>query len=159
MKFDGLECRRWEDTKGFGAFDKQAPGACFSKVPRTFRARKASYQTAFHLFWKANLLTCFKCKKNHEDCEVWWLRTSALRRYVENCGARKVSGVLRNRPLQRSISNFLWVIRHKARTHCNKPFKMTDHFNIYSFLANFQTAWRTFFFLQSNAIQLSFSLD
>ena len=25
----------------FGAFEKQAPGVCFSKVPITFRARKA----------------------------------------------------------------------------------------------------------------------
>ena len=26
------------------------PGACFSKVPRTFRARKASCETAFRFF-------------------------------------------------------------------------------------------------------------
>ena len=73
-------------------------GACFSKVLRTFRVRKASCQTAVRLFWKADLLTCFYCKKNQEDDEVWWLRTSALRRYKKNCGPWKVSGLLRNRP-------------------------------------------------------------
>ena len=39
-------------------------GVCFSKVPRTFWARKASCQIAIRLFWKADLLTCFYCKKN-----------------------------------------------------------------------------------------------
>ena len=35
------------------------PGARFSKVLRTFRAWKASCQTAIRLFWKADLFTCF----------------------------------------------------------------------------------------------------
>ena len=39
-------------------------GVCFSKVPRTFWARKTSCQIAIRLFWKADLLTCFYCKKN-----------------------------------------------------------------------------------------------
>ena len=30
-----------------------------SRVPRTSRVRKASCKTAIHLFWKADLLTCF----------------------------------------------------------------------------------------------------
>ena len=34
-------------------------GARFSKVPRPFRARKASCQTAIRLFLKADLFTCF----------------------------------------------------------------------------------------------------
>ena len=63
-------------------------GARFSKVPRTFRARKAICQTAIHLFWRADLFICFQYKKNLEDCQVWWLRTSALRRYKGNCGTR-----------------------------------------------------------------------
>ena len=58
-----------------------APGASFSNVPRIFRARKASCQTAICLFEKADLLTCFWCKINWEDYEVWSLRTSALRGY------------------------------------------------------------------------------
>ena len=67
-------------------------GICFSESPeRAFRARKASSQTAIRLFWKADLLTCFQCKKNQEDCEVWRRRTSALRRYEGNY-------VTRNRP-------------------------------------------------------------
>ena len=39
------------------------PGACLSKVPRTFRAREASCQIAIPLFWKADLLTCFNVRK------------------------------------------------------------------------------------------------
>ena len=45
-KFEGLEPRRCEDIKGivvpdigpksFGTFEKQAPGARFSKVPKRF---------------------------------------------------------------------------------------------------------------------------
>ena len=38
------------------------PGARFSKVPKTFRARKAICETANRLFWKADLLTCFQGK-------------------------------------------------------------------------------------------------
>ena len=62
----------------------------FSKVSRTFWARKAGCQTAMRLFWKlsAYLLRFFWCKKNQEDCEVWWLRNSALRRYKGNKGTR-----------------------------------------------------------------------
>ena len=64
-------------------------GACLWKVPRTFRARKASCQTAVRLFLKADLLACFKCMKNQEDCEVLWLRTSAMRRHKGNYRTRK----------------------------------------------------------------------
>ena len=45
-KFEGLEPQRSEDIKGivvpdigpknFGTFEKQAPGACFPKVPKLF---------------------------------------------------------------------------------------------------------------------------
>ena len=37
-------------TKLFFFKERASPGACFSKVPRTFRARKASRQTAICLF-------------------------------------------------------------------------------------------------------------
>ena len=60
-----------------------SPGTFFSKVPRTFRARNASCQTATHLFWKADLWKCCQWKRNQEDCEV---RTLTLRRYKGNCG-------------------------------------------------------------------------
>ena len=39
------------------------PGACFSNVPRIFRARKAICQTAIRMFWIADLLTCFNVRK------------------------------------------------------------------------------------------------
>ena len=37
--------------------------ACFSKVPISFRARKAIYETGNRLFWKADPLTCFQGNK------------------------------------------------------------------------------------------------
>ena len=74
--------------KSFGTFEKRAPGICFTKVSKTFRYRKASCQIAICVFWKAALLTCFECKKNQEDCEIWWLRNTALLRCNGNCGTR-----------------------------------------------------------------------
>ena len=35
------------------------PEVCFSRVPRTFRALKASCQSGIHLFWKADVFTFF----------------------------------------------------------------------------------------------------
>ena len=46
--------------------------ACFSKVPRTFRARKASCQSAFRFFWKANLWTCLYFKKKTNKLRELW---------------------------------------------------------------------------------------
>ena len=43
-------------------FYSSGSGARFSKVPRTFRARKAISKTATRLFCKASLLIC--CKGN-----------------------------------------------------------------------------------------------
>ena len=83
---------------------------CFSKVPWTFRVRKAKCQISMHWFWKADLLAYFYCKKNKEDYEVWWLRTSVLRGFEGNCGTRngpKSSGLLINRgPFLESPENF-----------------------------------------------------
>ena len=44
------------------------PGARFSKVPRTFRARKAIRKTTNCLFGKAGLLICCKENKNKNNC-------------------------------------------------------------------------------------------
>ena len=46
------------------------PGARFSKVPKTFRDRKAICEIANRLFWKAGLLTCFQGNKKKNNCEV-----------------------------------------------------------------------------------------
>ena len=116
----------WESfrstTKTSTSFVRERSATLFSssKVPWTFRARKASCQTAIHLFRKAALLTCLSCKKTQEGCEVWWLRTSVLRRYKgnsqksRNCFS-KVSGLLRNRPQGRSSTWFLRVFNRKVR--------------------------------------------
>ena len=60
----------------------------FLESLENFSTRKASCPSANRLFWKADLLTCFNCKKNQEDCEFWWLRTLALQRYKGNCDTR-----------------------------------------------------------------------
>ena len=54
---------------------KMKAGACFSKVPKTFRALKAIRKTPTCLFCKARL-------KN--NCEVSCLETPLFRRYKEN---------------------------------------------------------------------------
>ena len=60
-------------------------GACFLKVSRN-----------------ADLLTCFYCKKNKEDCEVCYLKTSGI---VAPKIDPKRSGRLRNRPHERAITH------------------------------------------------------
>ena len=44
--------------------------ARFSKVPVSFRARKAIYEAGNCLFWKADLLTCFQGNKKKNYCKV-----------------------------------------------------------------------------------------
>ena len=48
-----------DSVRTFSLSSKLACGACFSKVPRFFRARKASCKTSICLFWKADPLTWF----------------------------------------------------------------------------------------------------
>ena len=67
----------------------QRPGARFSKVPITFRARQAICETGNRLFGKADLKTCFKGNKKKNYCEVWQLKSSPLLRYKGNCDTRK----------------------------------------------------------------------
>ena len=102
----------WDNSRPRYCHGHFPPGACFSKVPGTFRVRKASGQTSICLFWKADLLTCFLCKKNQEDCEVWWLRTSDLQRYKGNCGTRNRSQSEKFGPLgltMRKLPTNLWI--------------------------------------------------
>ena len=60
------------------------PGARFSKVPRTFRARKAIRKTTTCSFCKAGLLICCKGNKNKNNCKVSCLETPSFWRYKEN---------------------------------------------------------------------------
>ena len=63
--FDGFEPRRCEDIKGivapeigpksFGTSEKQVPVGRFSRVPKTFRARKGVRKTPTRSFCKAGL--------------------------------------------------------------------------------------------------------
>ena len=65
-------------------FSVYVPGARFSKVPRTFRARKAIRKTATCLFCKAGLLICCKGNRNKNNCKVSCLETPSFWRYKEN---------------------------------------------------------------------------
>ena len=56
----------------------QLPGARFSKVPKTFRFRKAIRKTPTRLFCKAGLFICCEGDKNHDNCKVSCLRRDAF---------------------------------------------------------------------------------
>ena len=60
------------------------PGARFSKVTKTFRARKAIRKTTTYSFCKAGLLICCKGNKNKNNWKVSWLETPWFWRYKEN---------------------------------------------------------------------------
>jgi len=53
-------------------------GAHFSKVPKTFQARKAIRKTSICLFCKADLFICCKGNKNKNNCKVSCLETPSL---------------------------------------------------------------------------------
>ena len=61
---------RGTNMNALPVFCRGQPGARFSKVPKTFRARKAICETANRLFWRAYLLTCFQGNKKKNNCEV-----------------------------------------------------------------------------------------
>ena len=67
------------------------PGARFSRIPRTFRARKAIRKITTCLFCKADLFTCCKGNKNNNNGKVSCLETPSFWRYKENY-------VIRNTP-------------------------------------------------------------
>ena len=64
--------------KRIGTFEKQVPGARFSKVPKTFRARKAIRKTTTCLLCKAGLFICCKGNKNKNNCKVSCLETPSF---------------------------------------------------------------------------------
>ena len=59
-------------------------GARFSKVPRTFRARKAIRKITTCLFCKAGLFICCKGNKSKNNGKVSCLETPSFWRYKEN---------------------------------------------------------------------------
>ena len=77
---------RWTTTNGCPRLgpDFQRPGARFSKVPKTFRARKAIRKTTTCLFCKAGLFRCCKGNKNKNNCKVSCFETPSFWRYKEN---------------------------------------------------------------------------
>ena len=59
-------------------------GARLSKVPRTFRARKAIRKTTTCLFCKAGLFVCCNGNKNKNNRKVSCLETPSFWRYKDN---------------------------------------------------------------------------
>ena len=68
---------------------RKRPGTRFSKVTKTFRARKAICEPVNRLFRKADLLKCFQGNKKQTNCEVRELKFSPFLRYKRNCDTRK----------------------------------------------------------------------
>ena len=68
-----------------GICSKRFPcsGPRFSKVPRTFRARKAIRKITTCLFCKAGLFICCKWNKKKNNCKVSCLETPSFWRYKE----------------------------------------------------------------------------
>ena len=64
--------------------DLKETGARFSRVPTTFRARKATLKTTTCLFCKAGLLIGCKGNKSKDNCKVSCLETPSFWRYKEN---------------------------------------------------------------------------
>ena len=67
-----------------GVLRELPPGACFSKVPGAFRARKSIRKTTTCLFSKAGLFICCIGNKNKNNCKVSCLETPSFWRYKEN---------------------------------------------------------------------------
>ena len=65
-------------------YRKICPGARFSKVPKTLRARKAVRKSPTHLFCKSGLFICCKGNKNENNFKVSCLETLSFSRYKEN---------------------------------------------------------------------------
>ena len=72
------------------------PGAPFSKVPRTFRARKTIRKTTTCLFCKAGLFICCKGNKNKNNCKVSCLETPSFWRCKENYVTRNTLETFRD---------------------------------------------------------------
>ena len=72
------------------------PGARYSKVPRTFRARKAIRKITTCLFCKADLFTCCKGNKNRNNGKVSCFETPSFWRYIENYVTRNTPETFRD---------------------------------------------------------------
>jgi len=74
--------RKWNRTNFCLFLAASVPGARFSKVPKTFRARKAICKTPTRLFCKADPFIF--CKENNNNWKVSCLKTPSFWRYKDN---------------------------------------------------------------------------
>ena len=82
--------------KGFGTFEKRAPGTRFSKVLKTFRDLKAIRKTLTRLFCEAGLFIFCKANKNENNFKISCLETPLFLRYKENYVTRNAPGKFRD---------------------------------------------------------------
>ena len=88
---------------------KSLPGVCFSKVPKSFRARKAIRRTPTSLFCKAALfIICCKENKNENNCKVIWLVKTTI-----ECG-----GVFLYTIVMFHQTNITWHSTNLLSIHC-----------------------------------------
>ena len=95
------------------------PGARFSKVPRTFRARKTIRKTTTCLFCKAGLLICCKGNKNKKNCKVSCLETPSFSRYKENYVTRNTPEKFRDFRETGPWPRFGWIRSGFLLVHFN----------------------------------------
>ena len=84
LPYDSYSTWKEIDRPGEMSPEKEYCGARFSKVPQTFRSRRAIRKTPTRSFCKAGLFICCKGNKNLNNCKVSWFETPSFRRYKEN---------------------------------------------------------------------------
>ena len=104
-------------------------GACFSKVPKSFRALKAIRKTPTCLFCKARLFICNSCKGNKNNCKVSCLETPLFWRYKENYVIRKAPEKFRD---FRETGSWFWVIRFREERNLTSNVSTTFYATGYS---------------------------
>ena len=72
------------------------PGAHFSRVPKTFRARWAIRKTPTRLVYKAGLFIYCEGNKKENNCKVSWIETPSFWRYKVNYVTRNAAKKFRN---------------------------------------------------------------
>ena len=90
------KCRRRVEPWTTWSGANPAAGARFSKVPWTFRVRKAIRKFTTCLFCKTGLFICCKENKNKNNCKVSCLETPSFWAYKENYVTRNTPETFRD---------------------------------------------------------------
>ena len=139
----------WPSKVLFLLFHGLLLGPCFSKVPRTLRARKAIRKSTTCLFCKAGLFICCKGNKNKNNCKVSCLETPSFWRYIENYVTRNTPEKFRDfwetgpRPQHHgSPTLFVWDLWLNFRTELVNTAGLWDRANGSYYLS--KKAWKSY---------------